>query len=86
MARYKIELDREKCIGAAVCAAIAPQIWEMVKDGKVDLIGSKKNEETGMWELIVEDDNLNINIEAAQGCPITVIFITDLDTGKRLVG
>ena len=86
MPKYKIELDREACIGAAVCAAIAPQFWKMVDDGKVNLIGGQKNKDTGMWELIIESENdLMLNKESAESCPVTVIHITNLDTNQKLI-
>ena len=79
MARYKVELDREGCIGAAVCAAVAPKFWEMNPDGKVDLIGSKYDEMTKKWELIVEaPEDVKLNIEAEKVCPVYVIKVTKL--------
>jgi len=87
MPKYKIEYEREACIGAAACAAVAPNFWKMVDDGKADLLGdAKKNEETGMWELIVEtEEDLKLNMEAAECCPVTVIHIINLDTGEKLI-
>ena len=86
MTRYKVELDREGCIGAATCAAVAPQFWKMVDDGKVDLIGSSKNPETGFWELIVETEgDFRLNKEAADVCPVAVIHITNVDTGEKII-
>ena len=36
MARYKVEFDKELCIGALACNAVAPEIWPRSEDGKVD--------------------------------------------------
>lgn len=80
MAKYKIELDREECIGAAACVAVAPQLWELVDDGKVDLLKGKFNEETKMFELIIEtEEDVKTAQESADVCPVNVIKITKLD-------
>ena len=86
MARYKIEYNRESCIGAGVCAAVAPNFWKMVVDGKADLVQGIKNPNTGLWELFLEtEEDFKINKEAADACPVTVIHITNLDTGEKIV-
>ena len=46
MAKYKIEFDRETCIGALSCYAAAPRFWPRSEDGKVDLTESTYNKET----------------------------------------
>lgn len=79
MARYRIEFDREECIGARACSAVAPDFWKDSDDGKVDLADARFNKETGRYELIVEDADLEINEEAAQLCPVDVITITKLE-------
>ena len=53
MAKYKIEFDREACIGALSCYASAPEFWPRSDDGKVDLKGAKFNKDTQKWELII---------------------------------
>ena len=71
--KYKIEFDREACIGAAACCAVAPEQWVMREDGKPDLIYPE-----------IGDDKLKENIEAAEVCPVRVIKIIDKKTGKVL--
>ena len=80
---YKIVYDRPGCIGAAACVAIAPKAWVMNDDGKADLIGGKQISENE-WELEVRED-LEVHIDAAEGCPVNVIHIYDKATGDRLV-
>ncbi|MEM3374136.1 MAG: ferredoxin [Candidatus Woesearchaeota archaeon] len=81
MVRYKIIFDRENCIGAGACAAMAPEFFKMVSDGKAELIGGKDIGD-GKFELETEaNDNL---IEAAKACPVLVIKIKN-DEGKDLV-
>ena len=78
MAKYKIIYDRENCIGAAACAAASPDYWEMVEDGKANLINSTKRED-GKDELIIEAEKLEENLEAAEVCPVAVIKIVKLN-------
>ncbi len=81
--RYKILYKREACIEFGGCAA-ASRHFEIGKDNKADLVGAKKNKE-GFYELIIEAEDLPKNIDAAQICPVKVIKIFDLETGKEIV-
>ncbi len=83
--KYKIVYDRENCIGAAACAAVAPDYWEIVDDGKADLKGSEQKDENRVQERIIDESELDANMEAAKSCPVTVIHIIDLETGERLI-
>lgn len=76
MAKLKIWYDREGCIGAGVCAAIADKVWVMNDDGKADLVNGKQNAD-GKWELEmdVDDQHLDLNKQAAEGCPALVIHV-----------
>ncbi|MBI5037702.1 MAG: ferredoxin [Candidatus Kerfeldbacteria bacterium] len=67
----KIVLKRDKCISAATCVAIAPDVFELDEEGKVKL----KNEHGADDQTI---------IDAARSCPTQAIEIYD-DQGKQLV-
>ncbi|MDO8648136.1 MAG: ferredoxin [Candidatus Diapherotrites archaeon] len=71
MAKFKIEHDREGCISCGACAAVCPENWEMASDGKSKC-------------LKTDLEILGCNETAASGCPVNVIHIKDLKTGKRL--
>ena len=79
MAKYKIEFDRELCIGAVACTAVAPDFWPTSDDGKVDLVNATYNEETKKWELIIEEKDFEVNKESAEVCPVEAIKITKID-------
>lgn len=83
--KFKIVYDRSACIGAAVCAALDETNFEMNADGKADLTSSKR--ENGKWVKIVELDESKKKklLEAAEGCPVAIIKVIDLETGKELV-
>jgi len=80
MVKYKIEFDREACIGAAACVVSAPDFWKIVDDGKANLLkGAKYNEATKKWELVVDEKDYVPNAEAERGCPVLAIKITKIE-------
>ncbi len=83
--KYKIVYDRENCIGAAACAAVSPDFWQIVDDGKADLAKAEHKEENRVQERIIDESELDANMEAAKSCPVTVIHIFDLETGEQLI-
>ena len=62
MAKYKINLDRSKCIGCGACVAACPSNWEMQDDGKTR---NKKE--------IISDSEYSGNKEAEEVCPVNAI-------------
>ena len=79
MAKYKIEFDRELCIGAVACTAVAEKFWPRADDGKVDLAGAIYNKETKKWELIIDEKDFQINKEAEEVCPVEAIKVTKVE-------
>ena len=71
----KIILNKEECIACGSCAALCPDFWEMPEEGdmKINLKGSKKNEETGEGEL--EGKEIACNQDAVDCCPVQCIKI-----------
>jgi ferredoxin len=69
--KYKIWVDRNLCIGAAVCVAVASKTFVLDKENKAVIL------ETADSELV---SNL---IDAAKGCPVSAIFIED-EKGNRI--
>lgn len=87
MVKIKIEYDRDNCIGAAVCVAVSPDTWELDDESKA-ILNNAKDLGNGQFELILDIDDperLIDEVEAAKGCPVTIIKVTNLDTGERLV-
>jgi len=80
-AKFRIEYDREKCIGAASCAAIDPEHFVMNADGKADLKAGKKKGNLFVLEL----DDVKKAQPAAQSCPAGAVHIIDIKGKKKLV-
>jgi ferredoxin len=67
----KFYVDRDLCIGAATCVAIAPQTFLLDSDAKAIILDT------------TELDSDDIIIDAARGCPTAAIIIED-DQGNRI--
>lgn len=70
--KYIIEYNRDACIGAASCAAIAPFTFGMDDENKAFLI------DEGEW------DDEELILAAAQSCPVLAIIIKDAATGEQI--
>ncbi len=69
--KLTMRIDRNLCIGAATCVAIAPKAWALDNEAKAIILDTAETE---------TDETL---LEAAKGCPVMAIFITD-ENGKQL--
>lgn len=78
MVKYKIELDRDICIGTFSCSAAAENFWLEGDDGMVNLANAVYNEETEKWELIIDENDFATNRDAEDGCPVDAIKITKI--------
>jgi len=67
----KVKVLRDTCIGAATCVAISPDVFELDSNMKA-VVKDGAN-----------DTKENI-INAAQGCPVKAIVITDANTGEQI--
>lgn len=80
MAKNKIYHEQHICIGCSACASIAPQFWEMkeIKDEyKSHVVGSKagKDDIGTIEERNIKDEEIEMNKEAAEACPVNCIHI-----------
>ncbi len=82
--KYKVTYDRPNCIGAGACVVAQEDRWVMNDDdNKANLVGGDKT--NNHWELEFTEEELQRFMEAAQVCPVNVIHIVDLETGKELI-
>jgi ferredoxin len=66
-----MKIDRDLCIGAATCLAIAPKAWALDNEAKAIILDTAESE---------SDETL---LAAAKGCPVMAIILTD-ETGKQV--
>ncbi len=69
--KLKITVDRNSCIGAASCVAIAPEVFELDDDNKSVVINSNNSDK----ETI---------LQAAKACPSEAITVVDEQTNSQL--
>jgi len=69
--KLTMKLDRNLCIGAATCIALAPKAWALDEEAKAYILETAEEE---------TDQSL---IDAAKGCPVAAIVITD-ENGKQI--
>ncbi len=77
-----IKVDRDACIGAAPCVAVAATVFELDDEQKAVL--KKKGEEqtsdmTAKADLADESITDEMLMAAAQSCPVRAIYLYDED-------
>jgi len=63
--KFKVEVDKSKCIGCGSCAAICPKVFNMSAEGKAEVI-------------IKEIEGLGCAKTAEEGCPVKAIEIVPI--------
>ncbi|MBI4062513.1 ferredoxin [Candidatus Gottesmanbacteria bacterium] len=71
MRKLFMRIDRNLCIGAATCVAIAPKAWALDDEAKAIILDT------------AEEESDQALLDAAKSCPVMAIFITD-QNGKQL--
>lgn len=82
---YKVKVDRELCIGAASCVAVAPNAFDLDSEGKA-VIKKKDGNQTSDFVNYsdINDNEANI-LNAAKSCPVNAIVIVEVDEqGKEI--
>jgi len=69
--QLRVLIDRQKCVGSAMCVAIAPGTFVMDGEGKA-IVKPHSTEEA---------DRL---MRAAEECPALAVIIEDPETNERL--
>jgi len=67
----KFWVDRNLCIGAATCIAVAPKTYELDSEAKAVILKS------------TDEDSDQTLIDAAKACPVAAIIVED-DKGNRI--
>ncbi len=68
--KYKIKIDKDKCISCGTCVALAGKTFKLNSDNKAEV---KSGE-------IDDDDTI---LQAAQSCPVLAIELKD-SKGKKV--
>lgn len=81
----KVKVDRDLCIGAASCVAVAPKVFELDSEGKA-VIKKKDGSATSDFVSYSDiDDTEDTILNSAKSCPVDAIVIVEVDdTGKEI--
>ncbi len=83
----KVKVDRELCIGAASCVAVAVNTFELDSEGKAVIKkkdGSLEQTSNYVSYTDINDEETNI-LNAAKSCPVNAIIIVEVDDqGKEI--
>lgn len=66
-----IKIDRDLCIGAATCLAVAPEVFALDSDAKAIVLST------------ADATDVEIIVDAARGCPTAAISVETKD-GRML--
>ena len=69
--KLTVSVDRDLCIGAASCVAVAPKTFVMDDEAKAIFLPTAK------------DDSEQTVIDAAKACPVAAVIIKD-EEGKQV--
>lgn len=69
--KYTAVVDRNLCIGAASCVAVAPKIFAL------------DNEAKAIFLETAGEESFETLLDAAKSCPVAAIIITD-EEGKQV--
>ena len=67
----RLRVDEERCINVEMCTDAAPNVFAMNDRGKSSIVDPAGDPNDAIWE-------------AAQGCPVSAIYIEDEKTGEQL--
>lgn len=80
----KVWIDRDKCIGAAPCIAIVPNVFELDDEGKAvvkeEAIKESDGEKHYIKGELADDATLKMGAEA---CPVQAVYLYD-DDGNQI--
>ena len=68
---WKVWVDRDLCIGAATCIAIAPNTFLLDSEAKAIILDT------------IDKDTDEVILDSAKGCPVAAIFIEQTN-GERV--
>lgn len=83
--KWRVEFERENCIGAGACVAANADFWSIDEDGKATLKSAVYDQAKQRWVLYLDDEKqLQKQRDAAGVCPVNVIHIIGPDGHQEI--
>jgi ferredoxin len=71
MAKLRITVDHNICVGNAMCETFAPKVFVLNEDRQSEAVAPEADTEANI-------------LEAAENCPVSAITVVDEETGETL--
>lgn len=71
MAKLRITVDHNICVGNAMCETFAPKVFVLNEDRQSEAVDPEADTEANI-------------LEAAENCPVSAITVVDEETGETL--
>jgi len=78
MAKWRVELHRDICIGCGACAIVEPKHWSMDGDKSKLKDAVTEQGDNGAMEVKVVA-SIDRNQDAADACPVPCIFVKKIE-------
>jgi ferredoxin len=69
--KLRVWVDHDVCVGNAMCETIAPKVFHLNDNRQSEAVDPA-------------GDTVEKILEAAENCPVSAIFVEDVETGERL--
>ncbi|MCL4305519.1 ferredoxin [bacterium] len=71
MSKYKITIDKNRCVGSTLCMMEAPDIFGLDPERQAQVIDPETLDDEGV-------------LAAAHACPMLAILVEEKETGQRV--
>ena len=79
---FRLVYDRSRCISCRACVQVSPNLWFVDEDGVASVKGSTTQVD-GSQTIDLNDSELKDHERAVSACPVEIIWIEDVKTGKK---
>ena len=69
--KLRVWVDHDVCVGNAMCETFAPKVFRLNQNRQSEAVDP-------------DADSLERILEAAENCPVSAIFVEDVETGEKL--
>jgi len=78
MVKYKVEVDKESCIGCGVCSSLLPDVFELGDDGKCRIVEKFRvsDDESRSVGEVGEEKYADALNQVVESCPTQAIKVS----------